>query len=319
MSVLLNMFLLLLLLSNGLIAKSPNITTDDIRQIIQSTNNNTNTNISISKLNLTDNLTVNDDRFSPFPEIIANWLDQKHDNDQCSKGDLTNRFALALQGVLGIVSFGVLILKRTCEDPENRRTWSVWFLDTSKQGLGMMFMHVINVFTSETNQNNVDPCTFYLTSFILDSTIGLLIIWIVTKFSEFMIIKYKILGGLPFGEYERYSYEIPTTTTTMNNSVYRNVRRNSDNQINRPAQENMSFTQNDENDQESVGLVRNNSNNNNGGDADSEILDAAESGQVGNHGDSIQNVNSSKPQSNFQTPIFWGFEIFKFFCHNLCI
>ena len=300
MSVLLNMFLLLLLLSNGLIAKNPNITADDIRKII-STNNN-NSILNISKFNLTENLTPNDDRFTFFPDSWANYLDKKHDNDQCSKGDLTNRFALALQGVLGIVSFGVLILKRTCEDPNNRRTWSVWFLDTSKQGLGMMFMHVINVFTSETNQNNVDPCTFYLTSFILDSTIGLLIIWIVTKFSEFMIIKYKILGGLPFGEYERYSYEIPTTTT-MNNSVYRNVRRNSE--INRPAQENMSFTQNDENDQESVGLVRNNSNNNNGDDADSEILDAAESGQVGNHGDSIQNINSSKPQSNFQTPIFW--------------
>lgn len=175
---------------------------------------------SISKPRL-DSLNSLDEKPDPhegftfLPSFIADWLDdikqsRDQDDESCKEGDLTNHFALILQGALGFISFGVLILKRLCEPEETRRTWTIWFLDTSKQGLGMMFMHVINVYLSETNSNkNADPCTFYLTSFILDTTVGLCIIWALMKSSEHIVTKYKILGGLPFGEYERYSYALP--------------------------------------------------------------------------------------------------------------
>lgn len=150
---------------------------------------------SISKPRL-DSLNSLDEKPDPhegftfLPSFIADWLDdikqsRDQDDESCKEGDLTNHFALILQGALGFISFGVLILKRLCEPEETRRTWTIWFLDTSKQGLGMMFMHVINVYLSETNSNkNADPCTFYLTSFILDTTVGLCIIWALMKSSE---------------------------------------------------------------------------------------------------------------------------------------
>lgn len=156
-----------------------------------------------------------------FPKIIADWLDQKimeskkDPNNRCSTGDLTNSFALILQMTLGFLSFFVLILKRSCEAPENRRTWLIWFLDTSKQGFSMAFMHVINVYMSEVS-NKADPCTFYLTSFLLDTSIGLLIIWLGLKITEWVIQRYSILGGLPFGEYDRYGYR-PSQDSNLEN------------------------------------------------------------------------------------------------------
>merc|ERR1719454_42796 len=66
----------------------------------------------------------------------------------------------------------------------------------------MMLMHLINVYMSETSSKIADPCTFYLTSFLLDSSIGLFIIWLGLKMAEWTIERYIILGGLPFGAYD---------------------------------------------------------------------------------------------------------------------
>lgn len=49
--------------------------------------------------------------------------------------------------------------KRFCEPPSERRSWLIWFYDTSKQGMGALVIHLANVFLA--GQFQGDPCTWY--------------------------------------------------------------------------------------------------------------------------------------------------------------
>lgn len=51
-------------------------------------------------------------------------------------------------------------MKRFCEPIERRRSWLIWFYDTSKQGLGSLVIHFANLFLAVTF--NGDPCTWYV-------------------------------------------------------------------------------------------------------------------------------------------------------------
>ena len=87
----------------------------------------------------------------------------------------------------------------------------VWFLDTNKQGISMVAMHFMNIFLAESKEKakSSDPCTYYLFSFALDSSIGLVIIWVGLKCAEWAIQRFKILGGHNFGDYDmspRWNY-----------------------------------------------------------------------------------------------------------------
>ena len=48
-------------------------------------------------------------------------------------------FGLIIQGVLGLLSFLALIIKRYFENP--KRSWTVWGLDTSKQVFSAFLAH----------------------------------------------------------------------------------------------------------------------------------------------------------------------------------
>ncbi|GIX69037.1 store-operated calcium entry regulator STIMATE [Caerostris extrusa] len=94
----------------------------------------------------------------------------------CTHGALTDSFGWLVQGILACLAFTCLILKRFCEPRRQRRPWLIWFYDTSKQGMGALVIHFANIFLAEFFQG--DPCTWYIVSFLLDSSIGLLIIFI---------------------------------------------------------------------------------------------------------------------------------------------
>lgn len=48
--------------------------------------------------------------------------------------------------------------KRFCEPRFTRRSWLVWFYDTSKQGMGAFIIHMANVWLA--SQFTGDPCTW---------------------------------------------------------------------------------------------------------------------------------------------------------------
>ncbi|XP_044132673.1 store-operated calcium entry regulator STIMATE-like [Bufo gargarizans] len=116
----------------------------------------------------------------------------------CDNGALLDRFGVLIQGVLAVVAFSTLMLKRWREPKEERRPWRIWFFDTSKQAIGALFIHFTNVFLSDLTEE--DPCSLYLMNFLLDATLGMLVIWLSVKFVS-AIVERRQCTLLVFGEY----------------------------------------------------------------------------------------------------------------------
>lgn len=116
----------------------------------------------------------------------------------CDNGALMDRFGVLIQGVLALVAFSTLMLKRWKEPKEERRPWRIWFFDTSKQAIGALFIHFTNVFLSDLTEE--DPCSLYLMNFLLDATLGMLVIWLSVKFVS-AVVERRRYTLLVFGEY----------------------------------------------------------------------------------------------------------------------
>nr|KAG5708818.1 hypothetical protein BaRGS_031972 [Batillaria attramentaria] len=76
--------------------------------------------------------------------------------------------------------------------------YSPQFFDTSKQAFGAAVIHFANVFLADMFQG--DPCTWYFISFLLDSTLGLLVIYLGLKLTQIVAHRYGC-KSLYFGEY----------------------------------------------------------------------------------------------------------------------
>ncbi|XP_012986465.3 musculoskeletal embryonic nuclear protein 1 isoform X2 [Melopsittacus undulatus] len=116
----------------------------------------------------------------------------------CENGALMDSFGIFLQGLLGVVAFSTLMLKRFREPKHERRPWRIWFLDTSKQAIGMLFIHFTNVYLSDLTGE--DPCSLYLINFLLDATLGMLLIYIGIR-AVSSIVEWQHWESLRFGEY----------------------------------------------------------------------------------------------------------------------
>ncbi|EFA05999.1 store-operated calcium entry regulator STIMATE [Tribolium castaneum] len=128
----------------------------------------------------------------------GNVLQPTHGGLHCSKDALTDVFGWFLQVLLACLAFTCLIAKRFCEPRSERRSWLIWFYDTSKQGMGAMAIHLANVWLA--GQYQGDPCTWYLINFLLDSSLGLLIIFVGIRLSQYLSRK-KGWEAINFGEY----------------------------------------------------------------------------------------------------------------------
>lgn len=118
---------------------------------------------------------------------------------QCKKDALTDVFGWFLQFLQACLAFTCLIAKRFCEPVNERRSWLIWFYDTSKQATGALTIHLVNVWLA--GEFNGDPCSWYVINFLLDSSLGLVLIYIGIKFSQQYLAKIKGCEVLNFGEY----------------------------------------------------------------------------------------------------------------------
>lgn len=116
----------------------------------------------------------------------------------CVDGALMDGFSVFIQALLAVLAFSTLMLKRFREPVGIRRPWKIWFFDTSKQAVGALFMHFANIFLS--TLTNEDPCSLYLLNFLLDATLGMLVIWVGVKVVS-KIVEHKQITLLMFGEY----------------------------------------------------------------------------------------------------------------------
>ncbi|KAI3370367.1 hypothetical protein L3Q82_025145, partial [Scortum barcoo] len=120
------------------------------------------------------------------------------DNRGCENGALMDSFGIFLQGLLAVMAFSTLMLKRFREPKHERRPWRIWFLDTSKQAIGMLFIHFANVYLSDLTEE--DPCSLYLINFLLDASLGMLLIYAGVR-AVSAIVEWRQWDSLRFGEY----------------------------------------------------------------------------------------------------------------------
>uniref|UniRef100_A0A3B4VHT9 STIM activating enhance n=1 Tax=Seriola dumerili TaxID=41447 RepID=A0A3B4VHT9_SERDU len=118
------------------------------------------------------------------------------DNRGCENGALMDSFGIFLQGLLAVMAFSTL-MKRFREPKHERRPWRI-FLDTSKQAIGMLFIHFANVYLSDLTEE--DPCS-YLINFLLDASLGMLLIYAGVR-AVSAIVEWRQWDSLRFGEYE---------------------------------------------------------------------------------------------------------------------
>ncbi|CAH2312410.1 store-operated calcium entry regulator STIMATE [Pelobates cultripes] len=116
----------------------------------------------------------------------------------CGNGAMMESFGIFLQGLLAVMAFSILMLKRFREPKHERRPWRIWFLDTSKQAIGMLFIHFANVYLSDLTGE--DPCSLYLINFLLDATLGMLLIYAGVRVVS-CVVEWGQWDSLRFGEY----------------------------------------------------------------------------------------------------------------------
>uniref|UniRef100_A0A3B3E313 Transmembrane protein 110, like n=1 Tax=Oryzias melastigma TaxID=30732 RepID=A0A3B3E313_ORYME len=116
----------------------------------------------------------------------------------CDNGALTDRFGVLIQGLLAVVAFSTLMLKRFREPLGIRRPWRIWsgiFFFRSK--IHRRFVHPLcQRFPVHTHQRG----PLYLINFLLDATLGMLVIWLAVKLVS-KLVEVKQWSLLRFGEY----------------------------------------------------------------------------------------------------------------------
>ncbi|KTW28778.1 hypothetical protein T552_01408 [Pneumocystis carinii B80] len=114
-------------------------------------------------------------------------------------------FSLFVQEILGAFVLFSLLIKRHWEYP--RRSFRIWFFDVSKQIIGAAVIHILNVFISniigfnEREHGFSNPCVWYLLNIMIDTTIGVPILWIVLGFIG-RICKFMGCVGTKSGDYD---------------------------------------------------------------------------------------------------------------------
>ena len=117
--------------------------------------------------------------------------------------------SLFIQFLMGVAAIMMLLLKRNYEHP--RRKMIVWVYDTGKQITGSLGIHLLNIFISvikkrrnllkvlmvirgddSDNDDDDDQCDWYFLNLLLDTTIGIPILWGALNFIEKILLRFKV-------------------------------------------------------------------------------------------------------------------------------
>jgi hypothetical protein len=98
----------------------------------------------------------------------------------CKVYDKNDFFTILVQLLLACFALASLWIKRLREVP--KRTFRTWLLDVSKQGFGACYAHVMNMVIAAIISQNVrgntvlqDQCAWYGMSYLIDTTLGLVL------------------------------------------------------------------------------------------------------------------------------------------------
>ncbi|PIL37463.1 hypothetical protein GSI_01157 [Ganoderma sinense ZZ0214-1] len=116
----------------------------------------------------------------PF-ESIDSFLDDLPATVDQQSCKLLGPTALVVQGLMGILVILSLVYKRHRETP--KRPWRIWLFDVSKQIVGQMFVHGLNVLISDivAHLATENACNLYFLNILLDTTFGVGIIYLILQ------------------------------------------------------------------------------------------------------------------------------------------
>lgn len=130
-----------------------------------------------------DNIAYDDYNFHEYDDYaqqeVANQVVKV-----CKVYDSEDFFTVFVQLLLAFFALMSLWFKRQNEIP--KRKFRTWFLDVSKQGVGACYAHVLNmiiaaIIVNNDDENNTslkDQCAWYGMTYLVDTTLGLLLaIW----------------------------------------------------------------------------------------------------------------------------------------------
>ncbi|KAH9983530.1 vacuolar membrane protein-domain-containing protein [Russula compacta] len=109
--------------------------------------------------------------------------------------------ALVVQGLLGVLVISSLLFKRQREKP--KRLWRIWLFDVSKQVVGQMFVHGVNVFISDVGsaRSSGNACVFYFLNILIDTTLGVGVIYLTLHLLTWFFSTKLQLKGFQSGQY----------------------------------------------------------------------------------------------------------------------
>lgn len=115
-------------------------------------------------------------------------------------------FGIVIQGLLGILSFLALVVKRYFEHP--KRPVIVWLLDTSKQAFSCILAHWMNMVLAVllSSANESDNWEWYFINITVDVFLGVFLWYLMLKAIEKAAMKYEITM-LNTGNYVNMDYD----------------------------------------------------------------------------------------------------------------
>lgn len=118
-------------------------------------------------------------------------------------------YGMCIQLLLFLASMSVLVLKKKREERRERewaRSWAVFLLDSSKQLVGAGWLHLSNLFfsTALASLGDADPCVWYWVNIMLDTTLGVLVNFLLLKYllTDFMECVTNRHGWFVNGDYK---------------------------------------------------------------------------------------------------------------------
>lgn len=138
---------------------------------------------------------------SPTPSLVIGGPSEV-DSDNCK---LMGPFALFVQAMMGILVIASLIYKRQRETP--KRKWKIWMLDISKQMLGQLFVHILNVVLSDfvASGGGENPCSLYFLNVLVDTTIGVFFIYLTLRLITHLLTDVWGKSGFVSGQYTSHA------------------------------------------------------------------------------------------------------------------
>ncbi|WVO17801.1 hypothetical protein L204_105499 [Cryptococcus depauperatus] len=108
---------------------------------------------------------------------------------------------LVVQTLMGVLVISSLVIKKQLE--KRKRSWHIWFMDVGKQLVGQAVVHGLNVLISDlvASAANNNPCSLYFLNVLIDTTIGVGIIYFSLKFFTWYFSKHLGYDGFISGKY----------------------------------------------------------------------------------------------------------------------